>query len=309
MAVKKSTTQTKSAPKATSKSTSQSGASKTVVKVASKPAVVNKAVSSAVKPKMATQTAAKPATTTQSVIKQAVSSIFGGKVTETQKFGNKNNIYKSGVHGGEDYAGKAGTPEYVPPGNWQAEKVVSNVNRPGFLGNYSDNQGWGNQVILRNKDTGEKIAFNHLQKANLQQGTDVPSGSILGTMGTTGNSTGVHTDLRYTNAQGQNQPFSSSPYGKYIDQGFGINPIISDTMAAAKAPSTTAFLPNMPQVDFNAPVSQPTVQASQPTIKAYQPNDAAFSQGLSMIPQTNAYQQNTPSTDKSQEDKKFWWQV
>ncbi len=62
--------------------------------------------------------------------------------------------------------------------------------------NETDNRGsgWGNYVIIRTGDT--CVAYAHLQSVSVKGGQSVKAGQVLGKMGNTGNSTGVHLHLQ-----------------------------------------------------------------------------------------------------------------
>lgn len=51
--------------------------------------------------------------------------------------------------------------------------------------------GWGNRVVLR-LSNGQALGYNHLASIDVKVGDKVKSGDVLGVMGTTGSSTGVH---------------------------------------------------------------------------------------------------------------------
>lgn len=55
-------------------------------------------------------------------------------------------------------------------------------------------QGWGNQVKVKGDD-GREYYYSHLENFNVKPGQRVEIGSIVGKMGSTGNSTGSHIDL------------------------------------------------------------------------------------------------------------------
>lgn len=131
----------------------------------------------------------------------------------TQQFGNPNaKLYgrsKSGranINRGVDIAASPNEPQYAPPeGNWIVQKAVDN-------GKF--NTGWGNYVVILNKDTGETIRRSHLDKVNVRTG-QVVTGKQLGTTGRTGRTTGYHMDIEYTNPKGQLADYTKSPYFKY----------------------------------------------------------------------------------------------
>lgn len=55
-----------------------------------------------------------------------------------------------------------------------------------------DPKGWGENIILRTTDGKYDIIHAHLSSTKVKQGEKVKAGDVIGIMGTTGNSTGVH---------------------------------------------------------------------------------------------------------------------
>ena len=82
------------------------------------------------------------------------------------------------MHAGIDLAGPKGDPIYVT-GNGVVESV-------GF-----DFYGYGNYVLV-DHGFGYKTRYAHLTKANVRKGDSVSRGQIIGTLGSTGKSTGPH---------------------------------------------------------------------------------------------------------------------
>lgn len=98
--------------------------------------------------------------------------------TITSRFGEPR---PSGPHNGVDIAAPEGTPIRAP----FAGKVEST---------YYDDRG-GNSVIMQ-LDNGYRAGFAHLASVAVQPGAAIGKGVIIGTVGSTGNSTGPH--LHYT---------------------------------------------------------------------------------------------------------------
>lgn len=114
-----------------------------------------------------------------------------GKCYITQGYGNtafalsNPSIYKSfgGIHPGVDFGTHGVTLE-----------VVSLV--PGEVVYASLNSGWGNYVEVLGDD-GWRRQYAHLSSIKVPKGAVVKPGDVLGRVGTTGQSTGVH--LHYGN--------------------------------------------------------------------------------------------------------------
>jgi murein DD-endopeptidase MepM/ murein hydrolase activator NlpD len=85
----------------------------------------------------------------------------------------------------------------------------------GYIGS-DTNQGYGNTVLIRNADTGEKIRTSHLSQINVQPGQKVKTGEVLGLSGATGNVTGPHTDVEYRNKLGVLADILNTAYGKQL---------------------------------------------------------------------------------------------
>ena len=128
----------------------------------------------------------------------------------TQQFGNYNpNLYrginKSMRNTGVDFGYKQGSPVALPPGQWEVIEVGKGYNR-----------GYGNSILVRNSQTGEKLRFSHLSKmAQVRQGQVVGGNGVIALTGATGNVTGPHLDLEYYTPQGQVASVLRSPYGGY----------------------------------------------------------------------------------------------
>ena len=84
-------------------------------------------------------------------------------------------------HDGIDISNSTGTPIYA--------SAAGRVVRSGYT-----NDGYGNNVILVHSINGKSIytLYGHLSQLNVGLGDTVASGSLLGKMGSTGNSTGPH---------------------------------------------------------------------------------------------------------------------
>jgi hypothetical protein len=94
------------------------------------------------------------------------------------------------MHGGIDFAAKQGEPvQAVLPGIIKAIK-----NEPGF----------GNKIEVQHKD-GSISYYAHLEKIDpsLKPGDQIPEGTLIGTVGSTGKSTGPHVEFGIRDKNGQ----------------------------------------------------------------------------------------------------------
>ncbi len=91
-------------------------------------------------------------------------------------------------HGGTDIAAATGTPVWAPDDGAVIHAEL------GFNG--SDR--WGNTVVIQHRD-GWQTLYAHLDRIDVEVGDTLAAGSQLGTVGTTGASTGphVHVELRH----------------------------------------------------------------------------------------------------------------
>jgi len=83
----------------------------------------------------------------------------------------------------------------------QVIEVVANQNWESHLERGDTRRGYGNRVIVRSKDskTGEfvDILYAHLDRVNVKKGQSVVVGSVLGTQGRTGSTTGAHVSVDF----------------------------------------------------------------------------------------------------------------
>lgn len=96
-----------------------------------------------------------------------------GTIT-TQRFGGPRG------HGGLDLAKRSGGPIYAA-----ADGVVSRADGDGYNGGYG-------KVAVVNNGNGIQTLYAHLSQIYVQPGQVVSAGDVIGLMGTTGRSTGVH---------------------------------------------------------------------------------------------------------------------
>ena len=107
---------------------------------------------------------------------------FTGKFKETCEYGRKGTRWKSGYHGGTDLVGI------------DSEKVYSVCNGVVERAGY-DNGGFGNYVRIKEDGTENRIYLAHLSKIYVKVGDRVTYTTVVGLMGSTGNSTGKHTHV------------------------------------------------------------------------------------------------------------------
>ena len=101
----------------------------------------------------------------------------------TQDYGVPVNYEKSGKHGGVDIAAAIGTP--VPS---KVDGEVVEVRDQGGTD-------FGKTVVIKGND-GIKRRYSHLNQFNVKAGQKIKPGDLIGTVGSTGRSTGSHLDYR-----------------------------------------------------------------------------------------------------------------
>lgn len=107
---------------------------------------------------------------------------FNGQFKVTCIYGQKGNLWKSGVHHGIDLVGMTNHNVYsICPGI---------VERAGW-----DSGGFGNYVRIKEDGTENRIYLAHLASIKVKVGQKVTYTTIVGIMGSTGNSTGLHTHV------------------------------------------------------------------------------------------------------------------
>ena len=107
---------------------------------------------------------------------------------------------------GTDIGVPTGTGVNLPQGQWQVEEQGTGWN-----------SGWGNSVVVRNAQTGEKLRFSHLNKMlRLKPGQTIEGGKQIAESGASGNVTGPHIDINYTDPEGRVRDVLSSSYGKML---------------------------------------------------------------------------------------------
>ena len=107
---------------------------------------------------------------------------FTGKFKLTCEYGKKGNLWKSGIHGGTDLVGI------------DSDKVYSICNGVVERAGY-DKGGFGNYVRIKEDGSENRIYLAHLAKIYVKVGQRVSYTTVVGLMGSTGNSTGKHTHV------------------------------------------------------------------------------------------------------------------
>lgn len=209
-----------------------------------------------------------------------VSGIFGQDRPITQEYGNVNPIEPTPGHVnyGTDLRTKDLTGSQrnlkLPVGATVVEVLRDDGTR---YGTQSGHKGYGNSLLVQ-LPTGEMIRMSHLSNMiDVKPGDQIPAGTVFGTPGSTGNTTGEHLDLEYYDQNGQ----ISNP-GNF--SGFSSPEGMRQEVAGQPAPGTQVPASEMPK-NFS---SQP-----QPAPVQSQPKRVGQVLGTSTIaPQSTPQQQN-----------------
>lgn len=107
---------------------------------------------------------------------------FSGNFKVTCIYGKKGSAWASGVHQGIDLVGITNKKVYA----------ICNgvIERAGY-----DNGGFGNYVRIKEDGTENRIYLAHLSKIYVKVGQRVSHVTVVGLMGSTGNSSGEHTHV------------------------------------------------------------------------------------------------------------------
>ncbi len=111
------------------------------------------------------------------------SPVAKGDYDLTAGYGDRGGYWSSGTHTGMDFAGSAGTDVMAAASG----TVVST----GYEGAY------GNQVVIDHGD-GCQTTYSHLSSIQVDVGEEVQTGDTIGSMGSTGNTTGTHLHFEVT---------------------------------------------------------------------------------------------------------------
>lgn len=113
---------------------------------------------------------------------------FTGEFKVTCVYGEKGNAWKGGVHQGIDLVGITN------------KKVYSICNGIVEKAEF-DKGGFGNYVRIKENGTENRIYLAHLEEIHVNVGQNVTYTTVIGLMGTTGNSTGAHTHVEIRQLQ------------------------------------------------------------------------------------------------------------
>ena len=171
-------------------------------------------------PRLASDTSSLQGTGVNEMIGPKVSqdSIVGSDYTVNTRFGVKSgaDVFSRGRNWGVDIGVGMSTPIATPPGDWEVVESFGGANpQGGYIGN-AENNGYGNSVLLKSKETGETIRFSHLSQVNVKPGETLSNNEVIAYSGNSGNSSGPHLDVEYRNQQGYLADILTSPYGKYL---------------------------------------------------------------------------------------------
>lgn len=133
--------------------------------------------------------------------------------TITQRYGNPSARYVSGRHTGLDIGGKTGDAI------WAAHD--GRVIRAGWNGPY------GNEVAVQHS-SGLVTSYHHMSRIDVTLGRVVSAGTRLGSMGSTGNSTGphLHFEVRINNKHTDPMPYLNGAGVVPV----GTNPLVPDVV-------------------------------------------------------------------------------
>lgn len=144
------------------------------------------------------------------------------------------------------------TCEYKRKGNWAAgwhtgidligesDKIYSSCN--GVVTRTGWDNSYGNFIVVKNNADGRYHWFCHLSKINVSKGQTVSRTSIIGIMGSTGNSTGKHLHFEIRNASNKYaDTVNPADYmgipnktGKYNSANYKINNSINELKTLAR---------------------------------------------------------------------------
>jgi murein DD-endopeptidase MepM/ murein hydrolase activator NlpD len=102
------------------------------------------------------------------------------RYTITSRFGEAGELWSSGHHTGLDFAAPKGTPVRAVH-----DGTITEVSSGGPLGNHT---------VLRFTD-GTEVTYSHQNSVTVKENRKVRAGDVIGTVGSTGNTTGPHLHL------------------------------------------------------------------------------------------------------------------
>jgi len=115
----------------------------------------------------------------------------------TYPYGVRNARYSKGYHTGVDLA----SSDYMV----YAASSGSVLEARWAPGNGEDPNGWGNYILIQSKDGQHEMIYAHLASIKVTRDQQVEEGTILGIMGSTGQSTGPHLHFEVRKAPWNNQ--------------------------------------------------------------------------------------------------------
>lgn len=152
-------------------------------------------------------------------------------------------------HNGVDYTTSTGVP--------------ITTNTPMTVVNATVQNGYGNIVILKD-DSGNTYKFAHLDKMEVKKGQTIPPGTLIGTVGNTGGSTGSHLHFEAADAKGVSKdPNTINPdTGKLWSDIAGFKPgqTLNESIKDSDSDKTKY---SRPRTDPNAGKKQPDPNAGK----------------------------------------------
>jgi murein DD-endopeptidase MepM/ murein hydrolase activator NlpD len=169
---------------------------------------------------MAGETVSLPGSTSEGLpeIKQpTMTGILGAKGHVTQHYGQQSqyDVFSHKISPAYEIGIPVGTPVAAPPGRWKVIQAFGRARKNGFIGN-RDGNGWGNNIRIKNMDTGEVVGYNHLNSLNVKNGEVIQGGVQVAETGKSGNATGPHIAITYKNSKGQVGDFEQTKYANSI---------------------------------------------------------------------------------------------
>jgi len=215
-----------------------------------------------------------------------VDEMLGKESPITQAYANYNPDIEpttGGRNWGTDFRSSVGTEiKNIFNSDLEVVRVADGYGK-GSLGN-RDNDGFGNQIVVRRKDTGEVLDIAHLEKGiNYKPGDIIKSGDVIAKTGESGNSSGPHVSIEAYDQNGTIKDISNlNPIGdksivSYDDKN---EPVYQRTSTGIEKLKPEYLDKNRlsPQLEPSEndkliqkvaqPTTQPTVQpTAQPTIQ------------------------------------------
>jgi len=134
----------------------------------------------------------------------------------TQHAGNYNpnvEIYSGGYARDTNFAAPVNTPVALPPGKWGVVKTYDRARPIG--GPRGENSGYGNMVQVVNPE-GESMIFQHLSGVSAQPGKVLEGGALIGTTGSSGNSTGYNLGIEAKDKTGRIVDITKTPHAQHL---------------------------------------------------------------------------------------------